>query len=116
MVDRTAKPPLHAQIATALRDAIQRDILTPGSLLPSTRTLADSLGVSRNTVTAAFDTLERQSLIRRIRGSGTRVCGALRLFQASQTTWRDVIRKSGYPERIASFVDQDGNGLYLNRG
>ena len=42
--------------------------------LPSERECAQSLGVSRNTVTAAYGELERQGIIRRLRGKGAFVC------------------------------------------
>jgi DNA-binding transcriptional MocR family regulator len=46
----------------------------PGGRLPSERTVATDLGVSRNTVTAAFNELEQRGLIRRIRGKGAFRC------------------------------------------
>ena len=39
----------------ALRDAIRCGRLAPGAVVPSTRALAAQLGVSRGTVTAAYD-------------------------------------------------------------
>jgi DNA-binding GntR family transcriptional regulator len=112
-IDRTTGIPLHTQIAAAIGDAIREGSLAAGSLLPSTRDLARATGVSRNTVMAAYETLARQSLIAGAVGSGTRVSGALPVVQVSEGAWRRVMRQSRYPQRVATFVDQDGNLLYV---
>jgi GntR family transcriptional regulator/MocR family aminotransferase len=46
-----------AGLEHALRDAIRSGRLAPGSRLPSSRALAADLGISRGTVSAAFDQL-----------------------------------------------------------
>ena len=52
---------------------VEQKILTAsfaaGARLPSERTVAADLKVSRNTVTAAYNDLEQRGVIRRIRGS-----------------------------------------------
>jgi GntR family transcriptional regulator / MocR family aminotransferase len=58
---------LHRQ----LRDAILDGRLRPGLRLPPTRTLAGSLGISRNTVIAAYDLLLSEGYIAGRRGAGT---------------------------------------------
>ncbi|WP_394843615.1 PLP-dependent aminotransferase family protein [Pendulispora brunnea] len=58
-------------IAQALREAIARGSLPPGSRLPATRTLASDLGVSRTTVEAAFAQLDSEGLLVRRVGVGT---------------------------------------------
>jgi GntR family transcriptional regulator/MocR family aminotransferase len=113
-VDRTSRVPLHEQIADVFREAIREGSLAPGSRLPSTRDLARAAGVSRNTVTAAYETLVRQALIVSTMGSGTRVRGALPVVQVSGGGWRRAMRESLYPQRMATFVDQDGNALYVS--
>ncbi|QRN92907.1 PLP-dependent aminotransferase family protein [Archangium violaceum] len=55
--------PLFVRIARALEDDIRRGRLPPGSPLPGSRTLAESLGVHRNTVLAAYRELETQGWI-----------------------------------------------------
>ena len=54
-----------------LADAVARGLLRPGEPLPPSRTLAVDLGVSRNTVTAAYDRLMAEGLIVARVGSGT---------------------------------------------
>jgi DNA-binding transcriptional MocR family regulator len=63
--------PLYRQLADAIRAASGRGELVAGSRLPPERSLAESLRVSRSTVVAAYDLLEREGLLGRRQGSGT---------------------------------------------
>lgn len=65
--------PLHRRVASALRGAIEDGLLPPGLRLPSERALADTLGLSRGTVVAAFEVLDESGLVERRHGSGTYV-------------------------------------------
>jgi DNA-binding transcriptional MocR family regulator len=65
--DGTAYPAL----AAALRTLIVEGRLPPHTRLPSERALADSLGVSRNTATAALDVLREQGYLASRRGTGS---------------------------------------------
>lgn len=60
---RRAKAPLFAQLAAHLRDAIEHGTLRSGERLPGTRSLAQSLGVHRNTVLRAYDSLDTEGWI-----------------------------------------------------
>lgn len=62
-LDRTASVPLFAQLASAVAESVRRGRLQPGSGLPGSRTLANSLGLHRNTVVAAYRELESQGWI-----------------------------------------------------
>ncbi|WP_157090151.1 PLP-dependent aminotransferase family protein [Janibacter melonis] len=57
VVDRGAGISLVVQVADGIRRAIESGALRGGDVLPSTRTLAERVGVSRGTVVAAFDQL-----------------------------------------------------------
>lgn len=52
--------PLFLRLATSILSEIERGRLIPGDQLPGTRSLALSLNVHRNTVTAAFQELMMQ--------------------------------------------------------
>nr|WP_307720801.1 PLP-dependent aminotransferase family protein [Pseudoduganella lutea] len=65
------------QVADALRGAIARNELHAGERLPSTRALAGSLGLSRGTVTEAYDQLIAEGWLQAQGGSGTRVASGL---------------------------------------
>jgi DNA-binding transcriptional MocR family regulator len=58
-------------LAAALRAMIVEGRLPPYTRLPSERALADALGVSRNTATAAFDVLREQGYLASRRGTGS---------------------------------------------
>lgn len=63
--------PLHVQVYRQLREWILAGTLRAGARLPSARTLARDLGISRNTVEAAFAQLRVEGFITRRVGSGT---------------------------------------------
>lgn len=63
------------RIADDLRDQITRGVYAPGDALPSTRALAEELGVSRGTVTAAYEQLHAEGFIDASQGARTRVAG-----------------------------------------
>ena len=75
-LDAAAPEPLYRQIYRALREHILSGRLTTGVRLPSTRTLARELGVSRNTVLAAYDQLLAEGYLAGRVGSGTVVAAS----------------------------------------
>jgi GntR family transcriptional regulator/MocR family aminotransferase len=60
-----------ASLEHALRDAVRSGRLRPGERLPSSRTLAVELGLSRGTVCAAYDQLVAEGHLVPRRGAGT---------------------------------------------
>jgi GntR family transcriptional regulator/MocR family aminotransferase len=72
-LDPRSSDSLTRQIYRALRDGILAGRLVSGLRLPSTRALANDLGVSRNTVVAAFDQLLAEGYVESRVGRGTRV-------------------------------------------
>ena len=76
-LERAHGPALFLQIARAVAEHIRAGRLRPGDPLPGTRGLAESLGVHRNTVIAAFRELEAEGWIRTSRARGTFVSSAL---------------------------------------
>lgn len=64
-IDRT-RGGIGRQLAEVLRNAISRGELAAGERLPSTRALAESLGVSRGTVTEAYEQLIAEGVWMRI--------------------------------------------------
>lgn len=73
-LDQKSAIPLHSQIEVYLRDLIKEDDYRNGkSFLPKEVTLAKKLGVSRNTVRQAVNTLVNEHLIERKKGVGTKV-------------------------------------------
>src|SRR3954451_12850283 len=65
------KGSLHRQLTGALMDAVRQGGLAPGVRLPSERTLAKALKISRTTVVAAYDALREAGWLESRHGSGT---------------------------------------------
>ena len=95
---------LHGQ----LRAAILEGRLQPGLRLPSTRALADSCGVSRNTAMAAYDLLLSEGYINARQGAGTYVADVL-----PDLTSRRVSRErhSSSDRRLSAFWRQSAETL-----
>ncbi|HEY3009267.1 MAG TPA: PLP-dependent aminotransferase family protein [Micromonosporaceae bacterium] len=64
---------ISAALERSLRDAVRTGRLTPGTRLPSSRSLAGDLGIARNTVADAYGQLVAEGWLDARRGSGTRV-------------------------------------------
>jgi len=76
-IDPTSSLSRYAQLYGALRDAILRGQISPGTRLPSSRDLASTLRISRNTVTAAFEQLVAEGYLESRVGDGTYISSAL---------------------------------------
>ncbi|TWH22831.1 GntR family transcriptional regulator/MocR family aminotransferase [Prauserella rugosa] len=72
-LDRASAVPLAVQLADALRESASSGHLRGGDRLPSTRALADRLGVSRTVTAAAYEQLHAEGWIVGKHGSGTYV-------------------------------------------
>lgn len=76
-VDRRLAKPLHRQLYDGYRDAILEGRLRPGQRLPSTRTLASDLQISRIPVVTAFEQLVAEGYVESRVGAGSFVSSAL---------------------------------------
>jgi GntR family transcriptional regulator / MocR family aminotransferase len=76
-IDRASRTPLHRQIYDGIRRAILDGLLAPGRRIPSTRSLALDLAVSRLPVLTAYDQLLHEGYLEGRVGSGTYVSAAL---------------------------------------
>ena len=74
-VERGAAP-LRAQVEEQLRDAVRSGRLAPGIALPSSRSLARELGVSRGVVVDAYAQLAAEGYLVATQGAPTRVSEA----------------------------------------
>jgi GntR family transcriptional regulator/MocR family aminotransferase len=62
-IDKSVDTPVYLQIASSITHQIRNGSLRKGSKMPSSRSLADWLGVNRMTVVAAYDELRAQGWI-----------------------------------------------------
>jgi len=76
-LEESSSTPLYYQVYQRLRAAILLGQLSPGTRLPSTRQMANDLGVSRNTMMSAFDQLIAEGYVEGRVGSGTFVSPTL---------------------------------------
>src|SRR5262249_32233451 len=76
-LDPRSKTPLHRQLYAELRTALLTGRLKGGTRLPSTRALANDLGVSRNTVIDAYEQLIVEGYFEPVSGVGTFVSAHL---------------------------------------
>jgi GntR family transcriptional regulator / MocR family aminotransferase len=73
---RAGGGPLRAQLEEQLRDSVRSGRLAPGAALPSSRALANELGVSRGVVVDAYAQLAAEGYLLSRQGSSTRVSDA----------------------------------------
>src|ERR671931_252695 len=70
-ISLTGRKNLSAEIYRQMRDAILNGLLAPGNSLPPSRELARTLGVSRMTVTVAYERLTAEGFTNSRVGAGT---------------------------------------------
>ncbi|UMV47590.1 PLP-dependent aminotransferase family protein [Paenibacillus macerans] len=92
----------------ALRDAIHNGTLAEGTRLPATRDLAAMYGLSRGSVSQAYDMLHAEGYVRTIVGSGTFVTGMLAPRQETSDRKAQVVL-SPWGRRVVSVMDRTGN-------
>lgn len=92
---------LYDQIARAIRSAVLEGRVVAGARLPSTRTFATALGVSRKTVLQAYELLCAEGLAIAQGGSGTRVA-KLTPPAAKGSSGNSAVPASRYAVRLRS--------------
>lgn len=97
LLDRSRCEGLTLQIVEQLRAAIRSGRLTEGQKLPSSRRLADQLGVSRNTVVKAIDVLESEGYVEARTASGIFVSGDWKTTVSMPTVRQPSPGQSGNP-------------------
>lgn len=105
-LDRAAPTSMQQQLGEQLRQAILDGRLAKGMRLPSTRTLARTLGVSRTVTSGAYDQLVAEGYLEGQQGSGTYVGEDLpalpRLLRQPQTSSPRWLSKAAPPASEAS--------------
>ncbi|PSK93997.1 PLP-dependent aminotransferase family protein [Taibaiella chishuiensis] len=99
VLDKTSRQPVYRQIAHCLIQAIRSGTLKAGAHLPGSRELAQSLGVHRKTVLAAYEELDRQDWITIIPRKYTAVSDRIPLLKPRP--WNQAARPPGYARDLA---------------
>ena len=69
--DKSTSQPVYIQVSQQIINAIQRNYLTKGTILPGTRILAKLLNIHRNTAVAIYEELASQGWVEIIPNKGT---------------------------------------------
>jgi GntR family transcriptional regulator / MocR family aminotransferase len=109
-LDDSSTVSLYRQLYEQLRAAILDGRLQPGARLPSTRALAEELGVARNTVMGAYEQLLAEGYLEGATGSGTYVARALpdKILQAP------AVKRSVGARRPLARLSHRGHALAVN--
>jgi DNA-binding GntR family transcriptional regulator len=109
----TKTPTLRQQIERQLALAIRDGALPHACRLPSSRSMAKLLDVSRGTVVDVYETLLATGMLVATPGSGIHIAYASSSIPDFSNLKRTVAA-AHYPTRICHFSDWDGTSLYLN--
>jgi GntR family transcriptional regulator/MocR family aminotransferase len=99
-IDRRSGRSLHDQLVDELRRLIGSGALAPGTRVPSTRTLADALQISRSVAQSAFLSLHAEGLLASRHGSGSYVRG-----QPGASQPGDARPDGGAPTAVPCWAD-----------
>jgi len=100
-LDPASRTPLSRQLYDELKTALGDGRLPAGTRLPSTRALAEALGLSRNTVLAAFDQLAAEGAVIGRRGGGTRVAPPMPELEHPEEHRHPPRLRHGRPDRLS---------------
>ncbi len=92
-IDEASSVPVYQQIAAQLRAEIERGERAPGERLPAIRTLASELGLHRDTVALAYESLSESGWVEAKVGSGTFV-------RSTVASWAEASGRSDLSARI----------------
>ena len=88
--------PIYMQIKRHIEIAINNGEVTKGSKLPSTREVSKLLGISRNSVIAAYEELEALGIIYTKRGKGTFIAADMEIKELEYNiNWNEDINEYG---------------------
>ena len=94
------KERLHDQVADQIEEQIVNELLLPGDRLPSERSLAESLGVSRPVIREATTVLIARGLVEVIPGNGTFI-----KEMSSESASKPIERYLRVKDKLGSYSD-----------
>lgn len=114
--------PLYEQIIDGIKEQVLKGLLQPGDQIPSIRQLAGMLTITPNTVSKAYQELERQHIIETARGKGTFIAQIENLYmeQSKVMEIKQALKKvcidwqyTGYSKKQ---LFEEINGIYESLG
>lgn len=100
---REEKKYAYTTIIDRIRDMIRNGELAPGDRLPPERKLAETLGVSRNSLRQAFQALAERKIIESRQGDGTYLLTSPDAFSQSEALFNSINAQSGFIRDIFEF-------------
>jgi len=100
---REEKKYAYTAIVERIRDMIRNGELAPGDRLPPERKLAESFGVSRNSLRQAFQALAERKIIESRQGDGTYLLTSLDAFFSSDAIFDAINEQSSFLQDIIEF-------------
>lgn len=107
-VNKESGVPLYLQVKKQIMDLIKKGTLKVGNKMPTERELSENLKVSRNTISAAYNELEQEGVLKSYQGRGTFVAEEANPWKAQNI--KDKIIKFvdlGLEEAIETGMDVD---------
>ena len=109
-IDKACEVPVYLQVANTLICEIKKGIIRPGTKMPGTRLMAESLEINRQTVVKAYDELDSQGWIVTHKSKGTFVSDALPEVKPKQLDLRQKqythSNKTGYGFKINTIIHE----------
>ena len=98
-IDQKSRKSIYQQVVDNIKELIMREVLPPGSKLPSVRELSKQLTINPNTVSKAYKELEHHGYIYTASGLGT--------FVAEIDTGKiDMNKYNEIKERLGFFISE----------
>lgn len=104
-LDQTSDTPLYRQLYEQIKESIASGHLGKGERLPATRELAGLLGLNRTTVSAAYELLESEGLVKGHVGRGSFVSEGA---EAAGFDWSRVLDQADAPAAPPLAIDGEG--------
>jgi GntR family transcriptional regulator/MocR family aminotransferase len=111
-LDHDSPTTLPRQISTYLEELIRHGHLGPAARLPATRKLAQTLGVSKNTVEAAYDELKARKLVNVRPGRAAVVRRNIPETTEQHLPFREPRGRDPLPARAWLRATEAGDGVY----
>ena len=121
-VDVRSSTPIYVQIKDQVKEGVIKGIFQPGDKLPSVRELSTMLTINPNTVSKAYQELEREKAIETLRGRGTFIAKSYRpapdkeRLQVVAGMLRKVVVEAHYLGLAKEEVEQMVDDLYAELG
>jgi len=93
-INKHSGVPLYLQVKNQIQDLVKGNLIKVGGKMPTERELSETLKVSRNTVSTAYNQLEQEGVLKSYQGRGTFVAEEANPWKVQNTK-----------EKIIKFID-----------